>query len=55
MTPANNHPAPHLAPHHLLDAEDVTVDHLSRDDLQLFDLRGDLPAGRNYEEGELPF
>lgn len=48
-------PAMISAIHHLLGAEDVTVDDLSRDDLQLFDLRGDLPAGRNYEEGELPF
>jgi CRISPR-associated protein Cas1 len=43
------------AVHRLLGDEEVTVDDLTRDDLQLFDLRGDLPAGINYGEGEIPF
>lgn len=41
--------------HHLFDAGDVTVDALTRDDLRLFDPRGDLPARRNYDAGEPPF
>ena len=43
------------AVHALLGAEAVTVEDLTRDDLQLFDLRGDVPAGRNYGEEGVPF
>jgi CRISPR-associated protein Cas1 len=41
--------------HEVLDAGDVSVEALTRDDLQLFDLRGNLPAGQNYGEDSVPF
>jgi CRISPR-associated protein Cas1 len=49
-------PAMISALHHLLDADAaITVDDLMKDDLLLFDLRGDLTAGHNYGDGEIPF